>query len=237
MRRLLIGVMVLSITLTLTLGSGGVFAQIGDGTSFEHSQEDGMWGYYKEIKVVVAQPSPLLLYVVYNIGSRGFILKVSGTGERDANMLNLAYQSKQVVTNSIIVGSQQFYERISDVSVIVGSTLVSFGSGKMLKIAGTGGTGHNMFNVTVDGQGFHTTNSKFTAHRLGDSYTPAEYDGVTSYAGWERQEVAPHLGRWRVPHGTRTLGCMGRMPTYQPDGGATARRTARVRRTAASLGG
>ncbi|WP_165074741.1 hypothetical protein [Paludisphaera rhizosphaerae] len=92
--------------------------------------------------------------------SDGWMLKVSGTGGTGANMFNVTetsygFQRTSTSTN-YLVGSEQFlhwgvsgiYANPSGIYIALG-----FGSGGLLKINGTGGTGTNMLALAQDQSG------------------------------------------------------------------------------------
>jgi hypothetical protein len=83
----------------------------------------------------------------------GSMLKISDTGGTGQNMFavtELSNNSANAFDNigSYYSGDQKFNSGITNTIYVNGELLIGLSSGKMLKINGTGGTGHNMFAVT-----------------------------------------------------------------------------------------
>jgi hypothetical protein len=91
------------------------------------------------------------------------LIKIAGTGGSGAsNMFDTGRQGSSLVCNvgqtPVLLGDQEFSAAITSVKFISGTTMVALANGKVLKVDGTGGRGHNMFAVreTSDGCGFAT---------------------------------------------------------------------------------
>jgi|GEM_PF-941850 len=90
--------------------------------------------------------------------SGGKMLKTLWTGGTGHNMLAVSETSggfNGLPGYNYYIGDAYVSAAVSDVTVVGGETLISFGNGKVLKIAGSGGTGHNMFAVTETSGGFN----------------------------------------------------------------------------------
>ncbi|MFP5262659.1 MAG: hypothetical protein ACLGJB_12215 [Blastocatellia bacterium] len=84
----------------------------------------------------------------------GRVLKINGTGGTGQNMfaINVAPGGFTGIPGySYYVGSHKFPVGIADVSQIGSEMLISFDDGRMLKVAGTGGTGFNLFGIKDNG--------------------------------------------------------------------------------------
>ncbi len=91
--------------------------------------------------------------------SDGKLLKVAGTGGTGHNMfavLESAGSIQGVSPYPYYVGDQKFSSPVTSLAFAAGQTLLGMESGRLLKVTGTGGTGHNMFAVTETGGGFAT---------------------------------------------------------------------------------
>src|SRR5207302_1879071 len=91
----------------------------------------------------------------------GLLMKFSGTGGAGNNMLAVS-ESGGTVTGlagySYWQGTQQFAARVTALvySAADNTTTVGLSDGRMLKVAGTGGGGQNMFAVSPTDYGFAT---------------------------------------------------------------------------------
>lgn len=89
----------------------------------------------------------------------GRMLKVNGTGGTGHNMFAV-YESLTsfagVPGYNYYVGDQKLSTHATAMAFINGNLLIGFADGKMLKVNGTGGTGHNMFAVQETANGFTT---------------------------------------------------------------------------------
>jgi hypothetical protein len=91
--------------------------------------------------------------------SDGRILKITGTGGGGHNMFavnDLGSSFTGVSGYPYYVGDQKTSGWASGMASVNGQLVVGFSNGKMLKVTGTGGGGHNMFAVQETGNGFTT---------------------------------------------------------------------------------
>jgi hypothetical protein len=91
--------------------------------------------------------------------ANGKVLKIKGTGGTGHNMF--AVQETSSGFNGIsgynyYTGDAMFTAPVKDVLAVAGTTFLGLSNGKLLKVQGTGGTGHNMFAVTESSIGFQT---------------------------------------------------------------------------------
>ncbi len=84
------------------------------------------------------------------------LLKIQGVGGGGQNMFAIETGGgiHSVPGYSYLIGSQVFSGVINDVDYIAGHTLVALSDGRLLKVAGTGGGGQNMFAVNEHAAGF-----------------------------------------------------------------------------------
>lgn len=87
--------------------------------------------------------------------TNGSMLKINGTGGTGENMFAVTENSSSSVNAftgmsgySYYLGDQKFSSGVTKVAYINGRLLIGLSNGKMLKINGTGGSGHNMFAVS-----------------------------------------------------------------------------------------
>ncbi|MEY4875409.1 MAG: hypothetical protein RL708_558, partial [Bacteroidota bacterium] len=102
--------------------------------------------------------------------SDGKILKVSGTGGSGHNMLAVnesASDFTSVTGYNYRIGDAKFNSGISCLKYINGYTFIGLRDGKLLKVNGTGGSGHNMFAVTESNSDFSTVAGY--NYRVGDA--------------------------------------------------------------------
>lgn len=110
------------------------------------------------------------LFVGVNTLGGSYLLKIKNDGGSGQNMYAINYSGgsfQSVDGYSYLVGQQEFKSAIVDILYIGGNTIIAFKNGKVLKINGTGGTGHNMFAVTETVSGFETVPGY--SYRLGDA--------------------------------------------------------------------
>lgn len=103
---------------------------------------------------------------IYPAGSVTFVsfadrklLKVRGSGGSGQNLFAIretASSFSGLPGYDYYLGDQRFDSDVVDVSHAHGVTLISLQDGKVLKVRGTGGTGHNMFAVTERGDHFES---------------------------------------------------------------------------------
>src|SRR5437764_2790544 len=87
------------------------------------------------------------------------MLKISGTGGTGHNMFAIQESSSDFSGLSgfhYYIGDQRFTGTPTAVLYRGNETLVGLGNGRLLKVTGTGGTGHNMFAVEETSNGFKT---------------------------------------------------------------------------------
>jgi hypothetical protein len=121
-------------------------------------------------------------FVVSNINDKSTLLKISNVGGTGANMFALSITNndyQNMVNNSYLLGTQKFNSKITDMKYINGQTLIGFANGKVLKIAGTGGRGNNMFNVTETSSGFTPTSSSLRPSWIGDALFQSAVTSIT----------------------------------------------------------
>ncbi|TND10414.1 MAG: hypothetical protein FD123_56 [Bacteroidetes bacterium] len=122
----------------------------------------------------------------------GRILKVQGTGGLGENMFGIDEHSNGTFTatsggTSYYVGSHKFKNGIVDLTSVSGNLFLSFNkgfeigifigqNGKMLKVAGAGGSGQNLFGINET----NGTSNTFSAVTSGTSY----YVGDADFKGW-----------------------------------------------------
>jgi len=97
------------------------------------------------------------IMVALKYNSFGLVVKINGYGGTGQNMFAISLQNSN---NSIIVSSVQGYNHYAgEASVISGATglnlinnflFVEFANGLLLKVNNVGGTGHNMFAITMN---------------------------------------------------------------------------------------
>jgi hypothetical protein len=93
--------------------------------------------------------------------SNGNLVKESGTGATGANMLCVQEQNGTVTGlpgYNYWLGTEQFSDLVTGLvySPTDNVTVIGLDDGQMLKVAGTGGNGQNMFAVTLTPSGFQT---------------------------------------------------------------------------------
>src|ERR1035437_9783680 len=116
----------------------------------------------------------------------GKVLKVSGTGGLGVDMFNVEetnsdFHIPTYTTNPIfLLGDAKFNSRISCFKTFLSFTFIGQTDGTLLKVKLAGGTGHNMFNVTEQNYSFVTSDSNYTAYRIGD----AKFNGVVQGMGF-----------------------------------------------------
>ena len=88
------------------------------------------------------------------------LIKISGTGDSGSNMFDTGRQGSSLVCNlgqtPVLLGDQEFSAPITSINFVAQTTIIGLADGRILKVSGTGGLGHNMFGVveTSDGCGF-----------------------------------------------------------------------------------
>ncbi len=87
--------------------------------------------------------------------ANGSMLKINGTGGSGQNMFAVTENSSSsanaftgISGYSYYFGDQKFSSGVTNVVSVNGQLLIGLNSGKMLKVNGTGGSGHNMFAVS-----------------------------------------------------------------------------------------
>lgn len=89
----------------------------------------------------------------------GRILKVAGTGGTGHNMFAVRETRggfEGLFGYPYYLGDQGFSAPVKDILQVGSQTLVALADGHLLKVSGSGGTGHNMFAVTYASRGFVT---------------------------------------------------------------------------------
>lgn len=101
----------------------------------------------------------------------GRILKINGNGGGGHNMFGVTETGGGFdgTGSSYYVGDAKFSGHIYTINLIDGQCFVGTSVGKVLKVNGTGGSGHNFFNVTEGSHYFSTTSSSYTTYLLGSS--------------------------------------------------------------------
>jgi hypothetical protein len=114
-------------------------------------EQAGLWlgssGRYRVYSFVPGEifvATPHVLLKIQNVGGTGQNMFAVETGGGIHSVPGYPY----------LLGSQEFSGVINDVDYIAGHTLVSLSDGRLLKVAGTGGTGQTMFAVNVHANGF-----------------------------------------------------------------------------------
>ncbi len=122
-----------------------------DGVFGEKEQALQLWN--KSVAVYKFKPGEMFLVS----GNRMVkIRNAGGTGQNAFALCDFSGEITSVEGYDYYLGDQAFAAKITDVDYIGGQTLIALASGKMLKVVGTGGTGHNMFAVTETSSGFQT---------------------------------------------------------------------------------
>ena len=87
----------------------------------------------------------------------GTLLKINGTGGTGHNMFALQYANGTITGlpgYRYWVGTQQFSSPVTGVLYADGETIIALANGRLLKVAGTGGSGQNMFAIRDNGYDF-----------------------------------------------------------------------------------
>lgn len=117
--------------------------------------------------------------------SGGKTLKINGTGGTGHNMFGVTENpnsSNDAFTGlagyNYYVGDQKFSANVSYVSTFTNGTFVCLQNGKIMKtIAGFGGTGHNMYNISESGNTI-SSNGSGTQYYVGDDAFSSNVNGV-----------------------------------------------------------
>ncbi len=107
--------------------------------------------------------------------NNGKILKINGTGGSGHNMFAVTETAggfETIPGYSYRIGDAKFSASIYELGYFDNKLVLGFLNGKILKINGTGGTGHNMFAVTETAGGFETIPGY--SYRIGD----AKFSGI-----------------------------------------------------------
>ena len=121
------------------------------------------------------------------------MLKVKGTGGSGHNMFAVTESSSgfETVPNyNYREGDAKFTGYVTQMISVGGKLLLAFNNGKMLKVKGTGGSGHNMFAVTESSSGFETVpnynyregDAKFTGYVTDLEYIPNTNISIISFS-------------------------------------------------------
>lgn len=123
-----------------------------------------------EVKYVDAENTSVM-YIIVNTNGRGDLIKVkkpAGSGHNLFAIQNTSSGYASVSGYSYFVGSQRFLSEITNVLFTGEETIVTLKDGKILKVAGTGGSGFNMFAVTETATNF--TGVTGYNYYIGDAY-------------------------------------------------------------------
>jgi len=109
--------------------------------------------------------------------SNGKLLKVNGTGGSGMNMFAIdenANGFSPIPGYNYYVGHVKYSAEIKEILTVAPLllkpiTFVTLKNGKLLKIAGIGGTGSNMYNATENSSGFSTTSTAYGIYLIGSS--------------------------------------------------------------------
>jgi hypothetical protein len=99
----------------------------------------------------------------------GKMLKIHNTGGGGHNMFAVQETGSSFTTvsgYSYYIGDQKFHAAVTALAAGLGVTFVALADGKLLKVNGSGGGGHNMFAVNETSSGF--TNVSGYSYCLGD---------------------------------------------------------------------
>jgi len=102
--------------------------------------------------------------------NNGKILKVLGTGGSGQNMFavdEFVLSFGRTGNYPYYLGDDRFNDVVQDILTVGNSTLLSFWSGRMLKVEGVGGTGNSMFNVVETSRGFGVYDWNYYAYFQG----------------------------------------------------------------------
>jgi hypothetical protein len=132
------------------------------------------------VRRLLAAPSETILAL-----NDGRMLKIANTGGTGHNMFAVLDKRnffESVPNYHYYIGDQKLSAAATAMAIVEGSLLVGFGNGKMLKVTGTGGTGHNMFAVQERPNGFSTVPSY--PYLLGSTNFRSPVTDVVSLAGF-----------------------------------------------------
>jgi hypothetical protein len=119
----------------------------------------------------------------------GRMLKVTGNGGTGHNMFAVNDNGNSftgVPGYNYYVGDQKLSAPATAMAFIVGKLMIGFANGKMLKVNGTGGTGHNMLAVQETANGFTTLagyNYLIGSTNLGSPITQILFPGSYTWIG------------------------------------------------------
>jgi len=153
-------------------GAGGTGHQMF-GVSENHNGFDvqGGGGYLGQQKfrgaVVNVNSTNGITFIAMNNGK---ILKIQGTGGTGDNMFGVDESASSFAptgNSSYYAGDDQFNDVVRDIIPMGSSTLLSFSSGRILKVEGTGGSTNAMFNVSETSHGFSVLDPNAYAYLQG----------------------------------------------------------------------
>lgn len=130
----------------------------------------------------------------------GRMLKINNYGGSGHNMFAIQPSGNSFVTvpgYNYLKGVQVFSSPITDVEYTNGYTLIGFENGKILKVAGTGGTGQNMFAVTETSSGFVTVPGYSYykgSHKFQSEITDIEYINGYTFVTFKNGKMLKVIG-------------------------------------------
>ncbi len=125
----------------------------------------------------------------------GILLKIRNVGGGGQNMFALQLNGSDfssVPGYNYLIGSQNFPSEITDIEYAEGHTLIGFADGRILKVAGTGGSGANMFAITTTNDGFGSVpgyNIRVGAHNFSSGITDITYVKGNTFVSFENGKM------------------------------------------------